>query len=255
MVSFTEFNRAIAAAPSHAVEYVCQTGLNLYKSPACDSLVTQAAAGRHLRPLSKPASANADISAVAAIEVCLCEDDYPGWLAIRDLPQLAIADTPYRPRSFSFEQIQARLPDIIAFTQKAMAQPNYYLWGGTIGPNYDCSGLMQAAFAAVGIYLPRDSYQQEAFTQTIPLDTLQPGDLIFFGPAEKTTHVALYLGKGDYIHSSGKDQGRNGIGIDSLVNLSDLVSQAYSRQLRRAGRVMASYQPQNPRSPSEGMGD
>ena len=153
--------------------------------------------------------------------------------------KLAIAPTPYQPISLSFEDIHTRLPEVIAFTHRAMAHPNHYLWGGTIGPHYDCSGLIQAAFASVGVSLPRDSYQQEAFTQAIPLDSLQPGDLIFFGSPEKTTHVALYLGNGDYIHSSGKDQGRNGIGIDSLTNLSNPVSQAYSRQLRGAGRPCA----------------
>ena len=247
MVSLAELNRAIASAHSPAAEYVCQTGLNLYQSPACRSLVTQAAAGRHLRPIfipnsPGPNSPGAEISEITAIEVRLCEDNYPGWLAIKDLPKLAIAERPYQPISFSFEEIQRRLPSIAAFTQAAMARPNHYLWGGTIGPNYDCSGLIQAAFASVGVYLPRDSYQQEAFTHPIRLDTLQLGDLIFFGSPEKTTHVALYLGTGDYIHSSGKDQGRNGIGIDSLTNLSDPVSQAYHRQLRRAGRVLTSYQ-------------
>ena len=246
MVSLAQLKRTIGSAQSHASEYICQTGLNLYQSPACHSLVTQAAAGRHLRPVSIAPSPDLEMSGVTAIEVRLCEDDYPGWLAIDDLHWLAIADTPYRAVSFSFAEIQARLPGIIAFCQRAMAQPNRYLWGGTIGPDYDCSGLMQAAFASVGIYLPRDSYQQHAFTRTIPLDTPQPGDLIFFGPPEKTTHVALYLGEGNYIHSSGKDQGRNGVGIDSLINLSDPVSQAYSCQLRGAGRVMNSYQPQTP---------
>ena len=243
MVSLTELRLAMASTPPHPIEYVCQAGLNLYQSPACDSLVTQAAAGRHLKPAAIPSSPdpNSPDAGITAIEVRLCEDNYPGWLALADLSKLAIAPIPYQPISLSFEDIQTRLPDVIAFTHRAMAHPNHYLWGGTIGPNYDCSGLIQAAFASVGVSLPRDSYQQEAFSQAIPLDALQLGDLIFFGSSEKTTHVALYLGNGDYIHSSGKDQGRNGIGIDSLTNLSHPVSQAYSRQLRGAGRVIKNY--------------
>ena len=124
-----------------------------------------------------------------------------------------------------------------------MAQPNVYLWGGTLGPDYDCSGLVQAAFASVGVWLPRDSYQQEAFTQAIAFDDLQPGDLIFFG-AERTSHVALSLGGDRYIHSSGKQQGRNGIGIDVLLATGDAVSQAYFQQRRSAGRVMQNYRAQ-----------
>ena len=100
---------------------------------------------------------------------------------------------------------------------------------------------MQAAFKSVGIWLPRDAYQQEAFTQTIDIKELQPGDLIFFGTPQKATHVGLYLGNNCYIHSSGKDQGRNGIGIDELSSQGDKVSQAYYQQQRGAGRVMKSY--------------
>jgi cell wall-associated NlpC family hydrolase len=100
---------------------------------------------------------------------------------------------------------------------------------------------MQAAFQSVGVWLPRDAYQQEAFTQGIDINELQPGDLIFFGTPQKATHVGLYLGDGYYIHSSGKEQGRNGIGIDQLSDQGDKVSQAYYQQLRGAGRVIKSY--------------
>lgn len=213
-------------------EYVCDRALNLYKTDALEGLVTQAAVGRRLRLTEKSSQAYA---------VVLCEDDYPGWLSAADGDALRPAEQPYQPVSLDRSAIEPRLPEVIAFAQRAMATPNTYLWGGTVGPNYDCSGLMQAAFASVGIRLPRDSYQQESFTQPISWDELLPGDLIFFGTPERTKHVALYLGEGDYIHSSGVDQGRNGIGIDSLSDLSHPVSAAYHRQLRRAGRVITSY--------------
>jgi cell wall-associated NlpC family hydrolase len=124
-----------------------------------------------------------------------------------------------------------------------MQQPNYYLWGGTVEPNYDCSGLMQAAFAASGIWLPRDSYQQAAFTRTIEISQLQPGDLVFFATQEKVNHVGLYLGDGYYIHSSGKKTGRNGIAIDPLSEQGDEITRSYYRQLKGAGRVEENYQP------------
>lgn len=221
-------------------EYQCRVNLNIYDSPECTSLATQAAAGRHLRIVSPLI----DDSAVKAIEICLCEDDYPGWLSGTDIDYLQEARSPYQPIVLSAAQIHDRLSAIIDFTHQAMQQPNEYLWGGTVGPNYDCSGLMQAAFAAYDIWLPRDAYQQEAFTQSINFSDLQPGNLIFFGNAKKATHVGLYLGEGRYIHSSGISQGRNGIGIDVLSENGDRVSSAYFRQLRGAGRVVASYQPQ-----------
>jgi hypothetical protein len=224
-------------------EYLCTAPLNLYKSPQLEGLVTQAAAGRHLRFAVQTEGAAAKLlgQEKKAHFVYLCEDDYPGWISSAALAFLKPAVSPYQAESLTRLQIKARLPEVIAFTRRAMEQPNVYLWGGTVGPNYDCSGLMQAAFASVGIRLPRDSYQQEAFTQPVDWEDLQPGDLVFFGTRERTKHVGLYLGEGKYIHSSGIDQGRNGIGIDSLTNLSHPVSQAYHRQLRRPGRVMQSY--------------
>lgn len=222
-----------------AAEYLCRRTLNLYKTPALTDLVTQAAAGRPLRlRVVPPTEASAQ-----ALPVQLCDDDYPGWIGLRQMNALTPAPSPYRAVSLDRAAIVDRLPQVIAFAEAAMAQSNVYLWGGTVGPNFDCSGLMQTAFASAGIRLPRDSYQQEAFTQPIGWDELEPGDLIFFGTPERTTHVALYLGEGRYIHSSGKDQGRNGIGIDSLTDLSDPISQTYHHQRRRAGRVMESYRP------------
>ena len=111
-----------------------------------------------------------------------------------------------------------------------------------MAPDYDCSGLMQAAFQSQGIWLPRDSYQQEAFTEHISIDEMLPGDLIFFGTPEKTDHVALHLGDFRYIHSSGVQMGRNGIGIDLLSDrTTDRISLGYYAKLRCCGRVTSSF--------------
>lgn len=222
-------------------ELRCRRTLNLYKTPDLEGLVTQVAAGRHLRLLPGDPALG---SAPRAIQVRLCEDDYRGWIGLGDLKALEPAPGPYQPVKLDRDAIAPRLPQVIAFAEAAMAQANVYLWGGTVGPNFDCSGLVQTAFASAGIRLPRDSYQQEAFTAAIAWDDLEPGDLVFFGTPERTTHVGLYLGDGRYIHSSGKDQGRNGIGIDSLIDPADPVSATYYAQRRRPGRVMQSYCPQ-----------
>ncbi len=241
MVSLVQLQAAIDAG--QPIEYQCLANLNLYDAPSLQSLATQAVAGRQLRVLPEGLTDHKQ-----AIQVVLCEDDYPGWLPTEDLDLLEVAEVPYQAIVRSASEIRDRLPQVLAYTRMAMAQPNHYLWGGTVGPNYDCSGLMQTAFAAAGIWLPRDAYQQEAFVQPIDLDDLQSGDLIFFGTPDRATHVGLHLGENQYIHSSGKDQGRNGIGIDVLSAEADAVGQAYYRQLRGAGRVVASYLPQNQRS-------
>ena len=259
-----------------ASEYQCLSNLNIYDDSESLALGTQAAPGRHLRillpqgdrgkedkgdkgqrgetiqksspsPLSSPSPSSLEAIAERprrGIAVELCEDDYPGWLAVEDLEHLQVAPEPYRAPVLSSEEIQERIPTAIAFAQAAMNVPHEYLWGGTVAPNYDCSGLMQAAFASAGIRLPRNAYQQEAFMRGISFEELQLGDFIFFGlPGKRTSHVALYLGDNRYLHCSGKTGGRNGIGIDIISPDASSVGSFYYQQLRSAGRVVASYQP------------
>ena len=72
-----------------------------------------------------------------------------------------------------------------------------YVWGGeTPGVGFDCSGLVQAAYRAAGISLPRVAQEQYDAGPRLPAGTpLQPGDLVFFGagPTE-VTHVGIYVG-------------------------------------------------------------
>ena len=246
MVAFEALQVQFTNTSMQNAAYEVTQHLNLYDSPALQSLATQAQAGRQLRFKGLETS-----DAAAAFPVILCEDDYPGWITRSDLAFLQPATSAYRPSRVSLEEVKARIPLAIAFAQAAMIQPNFYLWGGTVAPNYDCSGLVQHAFSTHGIWLPRDAYQQEAFLQRVEnrgnrpedlVETLELGDLIFFGTPVKATHVALYLGDGAYIHSSGKDQGRNGIGMDSLTDHRETVSRNYYAQVRGAGRVVSGYQ-------------
>jgi peptidoglycan DL-endopeptidase CwlO len=75
-----------------------------------------------------------------------------------------------------------------------------YEWGGTGDPGYDCSGLVQAAWAAAGVQLPRVTWSQIDVGQAVPaeLADLQPGDLIFYLDG---AHVAMYVGNGLVIHA------------------------------------------------------
>lgn len=98
------------------------------------------------------------------------------------------------------------LQEALEFSKRFLDLP--YTWGGRSSFGYDCSGFVQMVYRQMGIALPRDSKDQlkwEGF-QEVALDSLQPGDLIFFGPAApKVTHVVLYLGKDNFIHTSTKE--------------------------------------------------
>jgi hypothetical protein len=242
MTSLTDLKPLLDRNP----QQVFQTtqALNLYSSADCDSLVTQVLSGHHLR-FSPDLSPSPD----RVLLVRTLEDHYPGLLALSDLQYLSPSAPPGSAEPLDRLHIEPRLAAIIDYCQTALMVPNEYLWGGTIAPHYDCSGLMQTAFHSQGIQIPRDAYQQEAFATPIPcsptdLHSLEPGDLIFFGTPEKATHVGLYLGQGRYIHSSGK-AGRNGIAIDTLIldRNAPVVSHRYAEQFRGAGRVVTNYRP------------
>lgn len=74
-----------------------------------------------------------------------------------------------------------------------------YVWGGTTTRGFDCSGYMQYIFRQHGVNLPRVSQEQQKVGKTIALSEKQPGDLVFFG--NPATHVGLYIGNNQYIHS------------------------------------------------------
>jgi len=213
--------------------YRSLTDINIYDSPQLDRLATQMAKGRYLQVLASEPS---------FLKIQLLEDDYIGLLDRQDFEKLELSDRKSYlanlPPVLSTEEICDRIPAIITFIQQAMATPNEYLWGGTVSPNYDCSGLMQAAFASVGVWIPRDAYQQQAFGEPVNLAEIQIGDLIFFGNPTKATHVGIYIGNGEYIHSSGTEHGHNGIAVSQLAGI-DQVSQWYSQQLRGAARIQS----------------
>lgn len=92
-----------------------------------------------------------------------------------------------------------------------------YLWGGTGEDGFDCSGLIQYAYAQSGILLPRVSWAQIQAGSPVPADPrmLREGDVLGFsdGRTRATDHVGLYIGGGDFIHSSS-----SGVRVSSLDN-------------------------------------
>jgi cell wall-associated NlpC family hydrolase len=110
----------------------------------------------------------------------------------------------------------------VAFAYAQLGKP--YVWGATGPDSYDCSGLVQAAWAAAGVGIPRDTYSQVAGLPAIPLSSLQPGDLVFF---DGDGHVAMYVGNNMLIDAP--QPGQN-------VELISLSSPWYSSTVDSAAR-------------------
>jgi hypothetical protein len=85
----------------------------------------------------------------------------------------------------------------LAWALRQLGTP--YLWGGeTPGVGFDCSGLVQAAYRAAGIVLPRVAQEQFDAGPAVPAGaTQEPGDLVFFGESPTdVTHVGMVVRPG-----------------------------------------------------------
>ncbi|MFI7126211.1 C40 family peptidase [Nonomuraea sp. NPDC050153] len=80
-----------------------------------------------------------------------------------------------------------------------------YVWGAEGPETFDCSGLVQWAFAQAGVRMPRVTHQQWVTGQQVPFSQAQPGDLIFWrlDPTnpDYISHVAIYWGDGKMIQA------------------------------------------------------
>ncbi|HEY5124035.1 MAG TPA: C40 family peptidase [Ignavibacteria bacterium] len=106
-----------------------------------------------------------------------------------------------------------------------------YLWGGNSYRGIDCSAFVQSVmYQALGITLPRTSFEQSNVGMDVAKEDLKFGDLLFFDTMNKgrTTHVAIYIGNGMFAHSGSK----------TGVAFASLNSDYYSRTFLKSKRVI-----------------
>ncbi|MBN2354461.1 C40 family peptidase [candidate division KSB1 bacterium] len=104
------------------------------------------------------------------------------------------------------QQGKPKPQQLVRLARQFMGYP--YLWGGLSPKGFDCSGFTRTIYKLHGIALPRDANMQVKSGVEVPFDStfhsLQTGDLLFFGRRpERITHVAMYIGDYQFIHSDG----------------------------------------------------
>ncbi|MBO0473592.1 peptidoglycan DL-endopeptidase CwlO [Enterococcus sp. DIV0840] len=88
---------------------------------------------------------------------------------------------------------------IVTAAKTHLGKPYVY---GAAGPDaFDCSGLVQVAFASAGRSIGRTTVDQETAGATISVSEAQAGDLVFWGSHGGTYHVGISTGDGSYIHA------------------------------------------------------
>ena len=102
-----------------------------------------------------------------------------------------------------------------------------YRYGGSTAQGFDCSGLVQYAYANAGKKIPRTTAEQWRQLTPINSNSLRVGDLLFFRIEGKVSHVGMYVGDRRFVHapSTGRE-----------VSTASLDSDYYRRAFVRAAR-------------------
>jgi cell wall-associated NlpC family hydrolase len=82
-------------------------------------------------------------------------------------------------------------PEIVSIAQRYFGVP--YVWGGASTSGFDCSGLTMYCYAQIGIGMSHGATDQQRSSIPVALTDLRPGDLIFFGNASFSHHVAIFV--------------------------------------------------------------
>lgn len=100
------------------------------------------------------------------------------------------------PKGTSFTGVGGKAGQVINLAKQQIGQP--YVWGGESRKEggFDCSGLIQWAYAKAGVNIGRTTYQQIKQGRPVAWGKFQPGDLIF---TEGGGHVVMYVGNGKVI--------------------------------------------------------
>ncbi len=91
-----------------------------------------------------------------------------------------------------------------------------YVWGGESTSGFDCSGLVAWAYSQVGVSLPHYAAAQYAMGTPVPMDALEPGDLVSF---HGSGHIGIYIGGGQYVHAP---ETGDVVKVSSLADRSDI---------------------------------
>lgn len=174
---------------------------------------SRAQPGNTTRGAPRPSESIASSDDEPATGLVLNDDEparIPTLMTAADLTSSA------RGKAITREDADSLLADVIQIAEGQMGTPYQYGGTGRGDDGFDCSGLIQYAYAQAGIALPRQSRDQARSGTAVSRaeDNLRPGDILTFAQSgRRITHVGLYIGDGRFIHSASR-----GVQVSTLGN-------------------------------------
>ena len=111
------------------------------------------------------------------------------------------------------EKVDTRIDDMIELARSKVGVAEY-VWGATGQNNtYDCSGFTLRMFESIGINLPRCAWQQSEVGQTVSIDEIRKGDILFFHTTDSRqvpygiTYVAIATSVSTMVHAKSSRAG------------------------------------------------
>jgi cell wall-associated NlpC family hydrolase len=156
-------------------------------------------------------------------------------LALSQIPDTRVPEEPSRAPTEAAEGLlddeTAGLPDtalVSGIVQEAISfLGTPYVYGGTGPSGFDCSGLIYRVFNDNGVAMPRTVSAIEELGEEVDREDLRPGDLLIF---DNPKHIGLFIGDGEFIHSSSY--------LDRGVVITPLEQPNYSRRYSEARRIL-----------------
>ncbi|MDY0330707.1 MAG: C40 family peptidase [Thiomonas sp.] len=127
-------------------------------------------------------------------------------------------------------QVSTRASDLV-INALSFLGVKYRYGGDTARSGFDCSGFVRYVYQeTLGTVLPHNAAQQAREGERIPESQLRPGDLVFFNTLRRAfSHVGIYIGDGQFIHSPRPGQ---------TVRVEDLDSPYWAKRFDGARRIL-----------------
>lgn len=138
-----------------------------------------------------------ETSASAEKQKKVLQADFDKWKKLRD--KLSPEDTYEDGITGSYDgSASGKAAAAVKYAYSQLGRP--YVFGADGPGSFDCSGLTLMAWRQAGVKLPHSARQQWAtLKRKVSIDSLIPGDLVFFFPG--VSHMGIYIGNGNMIHA------------------------------------------------------